>query len=326
MKRSDLKIAIVGRNGQVAWELRQVLAPLGPISSTGRPELDLTDPDSLRKGVRRLQPDVLINAAAYTAVDQAESEPDLAMKINADASGVLAEEAKRAGALFITYSSDYVFDGEKPGVYLESDKPNPLNVYGASKLAGDRAVEAVEGAYLIFRTSWVYGLRGKNFLNTILKLASEREELRIVADQVGAPTWSREIARATSRVIEQLVAEPSLAGGERVAEKLAERRGIYNMTAGESVSWSGFAQAITEEAGKQMMKGKTLARIMPIPATQYPLPARRPYNSKLSNEKLRQTFGVCLPMWRESLGRVMREMAQEQREIVAGVRPSATRI
>lgn len=184
----------------------------------------------------------------------------------------------------------------------------------------------MDGAYLIFRTSWVYGLRGKNFLNTILKLASEREELRIVADQVGAPTWSREIARATSQVTEQLAAEPSLAGGEGVAARLADRRGIYNMTAGESVSWSGFATAIVEEARKYQTGENRLARIVPIPATQYPLPARRPLNSKLSNEKLRQTFGVTLPSWRESLGRVMREMAQEQHEIVSGVKRLATRI
>jgi len=326
MKRADLKIVIVGRNGQLAWELRQVLAPLGLISTVGRPDLDLTDPDSMRKGVRQLQPDVLINASAYTAVDQAESEPEVAMKANAEAPGVLAEEAKRAGALFITYSSDYVFDGEKPGAYLESDEPNPLNVYGTSKLAGDRAVEAVEGAYLIFRTSWVYGSRGKNFLNTILKLALEREELRIVADQVGAPTWSREIGRATSKVIAQLAGIPSLSSQERLAEKLADRRGIYNVTAGESVSWSGFANAIVEEARKYQTGKNRMARIVPIPATQYPLPARRPHNSKLSNEKLRQTFGVTLPSWRESLGQLMREMAQQEREIVCDVRRSATRI
>jgi len=313
MSGPDLQIVIVGRNGQLAWELRQELASLGAVCCVGRPEIDLTDLNSVRTGIGRLQPDVLINAAAYTAVDQAESEPEAAMKANAEAPRVLAEEAKKLGALFITYSSDYVFDGTKATPYMESDKPNPLNVYGASKLAGDRAVEAVGGAYLILRTSWVYGARGKNFLSTILKLASEREELRIVDDQVGAPTWSREIARATGQIIAHLAVETCLSGGERLAEQLGERRGIYNLTAGGSVSWCGFAMAIVEEAGKEGMSQGRLARIVPIPASQYPTPARRPHNSRLSNEKLRQLFGVSLPSWRESLACVMGEIV-EQRE------------
>jgi dTDP-4-dehydrorhamnose reductase len=310
MKRPDLKIGIVGRNGQVAWELREVLASLGSISCVGRPELDLNDLDSVRAGVRRLHPDVLVNAAAYTAVDQAESEPDVAMKANVEAPRVLAEEAKRVGALLINYSSDYVFDGEKTDPYLEADEPNPLNVYGGTKLAGDRAVEVVDGAYLILRTSWIYGLRGKNFLNTILKLAAEREELGIVDDQVGAPTWSRDIARATGQIIAHLAAEPDLPGRESLAEKLGDRRGIYNMTAGESVSWYGFATAIVEEAEKRRSSQHRLARIVPILTSQYPLPARRPKNSRLANEKLQQTFGVSLPSWRKSLAAVVEEIAE----------------
>jgi dTDP-4-dehydrorhamnose reductase len=309
MKRPDLKIGIVGRNGQVARELREVLASLGSIACVGRPELDLNDLDSVRAGVRRLRPDVLVNAAAYTAVDQAESEPTAAMKANAEGPGVLAEEAMGLGALFVNYSSDYVFDGEKKSPYTESDVPNPINVYGGTKLAGDRAVEAVGGAYLIFRTSWVYGSRGKNFLNTILKLALERAELGIVDDQVGAPTWSRDIACATGQIIAHLAAEPDLPGRESLAEKLGDRRGIYNMTAGESVSWYGFATAIVEEAEKRRSSQNRFGRIVPILTSQYPLPARRPKNSRLANEKLLKTFGVSLPSWRESLACVMREMA-----------------
>jgi dTDP-4-dehydrorhamnose reductase len=312
MNRPELKIVIVGQNGQVAWELRQELAALGSVICVGRPEFDLTDAQSVRTGVQRLRPDVLINAAAYTAVDQAESEPDVAMKANAEAPRVLAEEAKRLGALFITYSSDYVFDGEKPSPYVESDTANPLNAYGASKLAGDRAVEAVGGASLIFRTSWVYGLRGKNFLNTIMKLAAEREELKIVDDQIGAPTWSREIARATGQVIAVLAAERA---GGRLAHALGERRGIYNMTAGESVSWYGFASAIVEETARHRESQSAVARIVPIPASQYPTPARRPRNSRLSNEKIRQAFGVALPSWRNSLISVMEELAAKCEEV-----------
>jgi len=320
MSGPELKIVIVGRNGQLAWELRQVLASLGSVRCVGRPELDLTDLNSVRTGIGRLRPGVLVNAAAYTAVDQAESEPEAAMKANAEAPRVLAEEAKKLGALFITYSSDYVFDGGKATPYLESDAPNPLNEYGASKLAGDHAVEAVGGAYLIFRTSWVYGLRGKNFLNTILKLASEREELRVVDDQFGAPTWSREVARATRQIIEHLAAETSLPVGGPLAETLGARCGIYNMTAGGSVSWHGFATAIVEEAGKRRMSQGRLARIVPIPANQYPTPARRPQNSRLSNEKLLRMFGVSLPSWRESLACVMRDIAEQREAMCDGKR------
>jgi dTDP-4-dehydrorhamnose reductase len=317
MKLPELKIVIVGRSGQVAWELRRALASLGLVSCVGRPEFDLADLDSVRAGLRQVQPDVIVNAAAYTAVDQAESEPEVTMQVNADAPRVLAEEAKRLCALFITYSSDYVFDGAKAGPYTESDLPNPLSVYGASKLAGDRAVESVGGAHLIFRTSWVYGSRGKNFLNTILKLAAERGELKLVDDQVGAPTWSREIARATAEIIAHLAGETSLPGSGRMADVLGERRGIYNMTAGGSVSWCGFATAIVEELSKQRTRQSGLARVVPIPASQYPTPARRPQNSRLSNEKLRQTFGVALPSWRESLACVMGEMAG-QHEAMSG--------
>jgi dTDP-4-dehydrorhamnose reductase len=251
-----------------------------------------------------LRPEVLINAAAYTAVDQAESEPELAMKINAEAPGIMAEEAKRLGALFIHYSSDYVFDGEKDSPYAESDQPNPLSVYGASKLAGDRAIEAVDGAYLIFRTSWVYSATGKNFLKTIMKLATERDELRVVDDQVGTPTWSRDIATATAQIVARLSTKSPTVKGN-LASNLAGRIGIYNMTADGSVTWYGFAQGIVEGMVNRGSLGNELARLVAIPSSQYPLPARRPNNSRLLNERISQDFDISLPLWRESLRCVM---------------------
>jgi dTDP-4-dehydrorhamnose reductase len=239
-------------------------------------------------------------------VDQAESEPEAAMKINSEAPAAMADEAKRLGALFITYSTDYVFDGKSVSSYKESDPPSPLNVYGASKLSGERAVEAEGGHHLIFRTSWVYGSRGKNFLKTILKLAAERPELRIVDDQVGAPTWSRDLADATRKIIEQLVTK-SAAEQVPIGEALGDRRGIYHMTAAGSVSWYGFAAAILEEMGKRGLSNGKLARVVPIPCSEYPTPAARPNNSRLCNDKLKAAFGVTLPLWRASLAAVMDE-------------------
>lgn len=311
MNPTGPKIVVVGKNGQVARDLLPMLAPLGHVTAIGRPELDLAEPDTIRDVMQRLQPDVIINAAAYTAVDRAESEPEIAMKVNTEGPRVLAEEAKRLEALFITYSSDYVFDGAKPSPYEESDPPNPINVYGASKLAGDRAVEAVGGAYLIFRTSWVYSSTGANFLKTILRLAAERDELRIVDDQIGAPTWSREIARATTQVISKIVRQASPRRENHLAEKLGNRRGVYNMTAGESVSWCGFATAILAEARKYRT-GAALPRVVAIPTNQYPLPAKRPMNSRLSNKKLMDVFNIALPSWRACVGTVVEELERHR--------------
>jgi dTDP-4-dehydrorhamnose reductase len=307
MNQADLKIVIVGRNGQLAWEANQQFQGLGQIVCVGRPQLDLLDIENVRAEIRRIKPSVLINAAAYTAVDQAESERQAAMKVNSEAPAVMAEEAKRLGALFITYSTDYVFDGKSASPYSETDPTAPLNVYGASKLSGEMAVEAVGGSYLIFRTSWVYGARGKNFLKTIARLAPERPELRIVDDQVGAPTWSRDLADATKKIIEQLMDQ---SGSERlpVGESLGERRGIYHMTAAGSVSWCGFAAAIVEEMGKRNLSKGNLAKVVPISTREYPTPAARPQNSRLCNEKLKNTFGVMLPQWRASLIAVMDEL------------------
>jgi len=307
MNQGDQKIVIVGRSGQLAWEANQQFQGLGQIISVGRPEIDLLDVEGVRAEIRRIKPSVLVNAAAYTAVDQAESETEAAMKINYEAPAAMAEEATRLGALFITYSTDYVFDGMKASPYSEGDPTAPLNVYGASKVSGERAVEAVGGSYLIFRTSWVYGARGKNFLKTIAKLVVERPELRIVDDQVGAPTWSRDLADATRKIIEQLMTQ---AASEKIpiAEALGNRRGIYHMTAAGSVSWCGFAAAILEEMEKSGPSRGNLANIVPISSSEYPTPAARPQNSRLCNDKLTNTFGVTLPQWRESLAAVMDEL------------------
>lgn len=299
MNRSGLKILVAGRHGQIAWELQRSLQSLGEVRAVGRPEIDLAQPDSLRRMVRQYTPDVLINAAAYTAVDQAETDPDAVAVLNIQAPRIMAEEAKRVNALFITYSSDYVFDGLKKAPYTEADVPNPLNRYGASKLAGDRAVEAEGGAYLILRTSWVYGARGKNFLRTITKLATERGELRVVDDQVGAPTWSHDIAEATAQILALL----SQRSGK--VESLAGREGVYNVTAQGSVSWFGFASAILDEMRLGGAGREGLARLVPIPSSEYPTAAARPGNSILSNEKIRQSFGIALPQWRMSLTKVM---------------------
>ena len=223
------RILLTGKNGQVGWELQRTLAPLGEVVVLDRRQLDLSDPDQIRERVREISPDLIVNAAAYTAVDRAEAEPEPAMAVNGTAPGLLAEEAKRIGAAIIHYSTDYVFDGAKTTPYTEEDAPNPLNVYGRTKLAGEQAVQAAGVPHLILRTSWVYGMRGKNFLLTILRLAREREELKIVDDQIGAPTWSRTIAEATAQI---------LTSG---AWPVSGASGIYHLTASGSTSWYGFA-------------------------------------------------------------------------------------
>lgn len=313
MSASELKILVIGRTGQVAHDLQALLPSLGTVICAGRPEIDLSRPDSIREVIRERRPDILINAAAYTAVDRGESEPELAMKINAEAPGAMAEEAKRLGTMLISYSTDYVFDGKKTTSYTEADEPNPLNVYGASKLAGDRAIQAAGGSYLIFRTSWVYNSTGKNFLNTIIRLATERDEIRVVNDQIGAPTWSRDIAGATAQVISQVVKAVSSGTGLKIADALSDRSGIYNLSAGGSVSWYGFAAAIVDEIGKQRSDSHGLARIVPITSGEYPTPAKRPSNSLLSGIKIHETFGISMPPWRESLARVVSERGSASR-------------
>ncbi len=282
-----MKILLLGKNGQVGWELERTLAPLGKVIAMGRKELDLADFAKIRETVRETKPNLIVNAAAYTAVDRAEEEQELAMAINGTAPGILAEEAKRVNAGLIHYSTDYVFDGTKTTPYTEEDEPNPINVYGKTKLAGERAIKQVGVPHLIFRTSWVYGLRGSNFLMTILRLAQEREELRVVDDQVGAPTWSRMIAEATAQILAQ--------GVTQLHPFITNNSGIYHLTASGSTSWHGFAKAILE---LNPGRSKQLAKVIePIATSEYPALARRPGYSVLSNAKQNHIFRIRLPEW-----------------------------
>ena len=291
----NTKILVFGRMGQVGWELRHKLACLGQVTAIEYPEIDFSKPDSIRTAMRAAEPAVILNAAAYTAVDKAESDPELATAINATAPGVIAEEAKRLGSVLVHYSTDYVFDGSKLTPWVETDAPNPLNAYGRTKLAGDQAIQASGCDYLIFRTSWVYGARGNNFLLTMLRLGKERSELRIVDDQIGSPTSSECIAQATSDVLAQVLA-PGGAG-------LQGRSGIYNLTSSGETSWFGFAKAILTEAAVRF--GSPLPNLVPILTANYPTPAKRPDNSCLSCQRLEQTFGVSLPHWEQALSLVL---------------------
>lgn len=303
---STPRILVTGSTGQVGWELLRTLTPLGEIIGvsmrTTPLAMDLANPDSIRAVLREVKPALIVNAAAYTAVDKAESELDQAMAVNATGPAILAEEAKRLGAPLIHYSTDYVFDGSKPGSYREDDRPNPLNAYGKTKLAGERAIQAVGGQCLIFRTSWVYGARGKNFLLTMLRLSNERSELRIVDDQVGAPTWSRFIAEATAAA----VARGANAGPISKVLELSIESGCYHLTAAGETSWYGFARAIFDLLA-QWPDAKS-PRLVPIPTRDYPLPAQRPANSRLDGGKLAQVLGLSCPPWRQLLCLCMDEM------------------
>ncbi len=283
---SALKILITGQHGQVSQALQQRLPPLGELIVLGREQLDLTNADQIRQQVRAHRPDLIINAAAHTAVDQAESEPEVAFAINAIAPGILAEEAKALGAPLIHYSTDYVFDGSKPAPYTEADTPNPLGVYGQSKLAGEQAIAAVGGEHLILRTSWVYSNHGKNFLLTMQRLLQEKPQMRIVADQIGAPTWAGTIADSTRALIEHWQAGA------------AGARGVYHLTAQGETSWFGFAEAIGEHL---RATGKACSELEPIPSSAYPTPAKRPLNSRLDCSRLQQQWHVAQPHWLDAL-------------------------
>lgn len=295
-----MRVLLIGSHGQVGYELQRALAVLGDIIAVAHAEFDLANSDSIRARVRDIAPQVIVNAGAYTHVDAAESESDIAMAVNGIAPGVLAEEAKRLGAALIHYSTDYVYDGNKAKPYTEQDAPNPLGAYARSKLAGDLAVAAVMPAYLILRTSWVYGARGKNFMLTMRRLAREREELRVVDDQLGAPTWCRMIAEATAQIIASCNEHGSAVG------RIREASGVYHVTCAGVTSWFGFTKAIVATTTPC---GKLPPRITPISTSEYPLPARRPVNSSLSNEKLTRTFGIRLPMWDTALGMCLADMA-----------------
>jgi dTDP-4-dehydrorhamnose reductase len=279
-----VRILLTGVNGQVGWELQRTLAPLGEVVAADRSRLDLSDTAGIRRSVAAIAPDLIVNPAAYTAVDKAESEPDLAHAINAAAPG----EVAACGIPLVHFSTDYVFDGRKPGAYTEADAPNPLGVYGASKLAGEEAVARAGIPHLILRTSWVYGLRGRNFLLTMQKLARERDSLSVVDDQFGAPTWSRLIAEATALAVARWLDRPDLTA----------TTGVYHLTCGGRTSWHGFTAAILAHLAASDAK---LARLVAIPSSGYPTPAARPANSQLDCRKLADTFGVRLPDWEQAL-------------------------
>ena len=291
-------ILLIGPSGQIGWELRQTLAPLGPVCALDRSALDLASAEAVRRAVRETAPGLIVNAGAYTAVDRAESEPDLAQAINGTAPGVLAEEAKRLGAALVHYSTDYVFDGRMTRPYREDDPTGPISAYGRSKLAGEQAIAAVGGAYLILRTAWVYSLRGANFLTTIGRLAAQQEALRVVDDQRGAPTWARVIAEATALILTRCNARSG--PGE-----LGERGGLYHLTAAGETTWFGFTEAIIAEmraAGERL----SAKEVIPIPTADYPTPAERPAWSVLDCGKARDAFGVDVPYWRDQLGLCMK--------------------
>jgi dTDP-4-dehydrorhamnose reductase len=294
-----MKILLLGKNGQVGWELQRSLAPLGELVALDRQLVDglsgdLSDLESLRATIRQVKPDVIVNAAAYTAVDKAESETELADRINGLASGVMAEEAAALGAWLIHYSTDYVFSGQGVTPWHETDAVAPVNHYGSSKLAGEQAIISSGCRYLIFRTSWVYGARGNNFAKTMLRLAKDRETLSVIADQIGAPTGADLIADVTALAIQQVIRRPELAG-------------LYHLAAAGEVSWHGYAKHVIDFAKSQ---GEELAvtTVNPIETTAYPTPARRPLNSRLNTQKLRDNFSLHLPDWQSGVTRMLREV------------------
>jgi len=292
-----VRLMLIGKNGQIGWELERALAPLGELAALDSRQLNLTDFGAVRRLVREYRPEIIVNAAAYTAVDRAEEEKEIAMAINGDAPGILAEEALRAGALIVHYSTDYVFDGKKGSPYLEDDSPNPLSVYGCSKLAGEKAIRNTGAAYLIFRTSWVYGLRGSNFLLTILRLAGEKEELNVVNDQFGTPNWCRVVAEVTARAISRIGHDGELKG---------RLSGIYNLSASGKTSWYEFAAAIL--AADPRKDEKICRRVNPIDTSRYPAAARRPGYSVLDNSKIQTAFGVTLKDW----GSYLQDLFEQQ--------------
>ncbi|MFJ2428949.1 dTDP-4-dehydrorhamnose reductase [Pseudomonas sp. NPDC087804] len=294
-----MKILLLGKNGQVGWELQRALAPLGDLVALDRHSAnglsgDLSDPEALRASIRQIKPDVIVNAAAYTAVDKAESETELADRVNGLASQVMAEEALALDAWLIHYSTDYVFNGEGQTPWLETAAVSPVNHYGASKLAGEQAIIASSCKYLIFRTSWVYGARGNNFAKTMLRLAKDRETLSVIADQIGAPTGADLIADVTALAIQRVQRQPELAG-------------LYHLAAAGEVSWHGYATYVIDFA-KANDEELAVTAINPIDTSAYPTPARRPLNSRLSTQKLRDNFSLHLPDWQSGVTRMLREV------------------
>jgi dTDP-4-dehydrorhamnose reductase len=294
-----IRALVTGAQGQVGAEVVRELGGRAHVIARDRAALDLADPGSIRAGVREARPDVIVNCAAYTAVDRAETDREAAHAVNAVAPGILAEEAKRAGALLVHFSTDYVYDGAKRSPYVEADAANPLSAYGATKLAGERAVAAAGGPHLILRTSWVYGARGRNFLLTMLRLGRERTELRVVDDQRGAPTSSRALARLVRDLLDRNGDIDEISREE--VDHLAAASGTYHASAAGETTWFGFAQAIFDEALRQRRLDFAPPRLIAITTREYPTPARRPANSVLSNAKLKAAFGAAIPDWRHGL-------------------------
>jgi len=295
MENTSRRILLVGNNGQLGWELAHVLPRLGSVITASRHDadhyLDLEDSDSIAALIRAVHPDVIVNAAAYTDVERAEDDKPQAMQINATAPGIMAQLAREFDSLLVHYSTDYVFDGESTSPYTETDAPRPLNVYGRSKLAGEQAIESAGGAHLILRCGWVYNRRGRNFLNTVRRLAEVQDTLRIVSDQYGTPTWSRDIAAATAQMLEQCLAEAP-----------GEYSGVYHLPAGGEASWYDFARAIVAS-----MNTAHPVDVTPITTADYPTRAVRPAYSVLSGARAAKTFGITLPPWQESLARCLAE-------------------
>lgn len=294
-----MKILLLGKNGQLGWELQRSLAPLGELIALDRHgdqglTGDLSDLDGIRHILQTIKPDVVVNAAAYTAVDKAESEPELAKLINAKAPGLLAEEMHKLGGWLVHYSTDYVFNGSGQRPWQEDDITEPLNVYGASKLAGEQAIKASCCRHLIFRTSWVYGSRGNNFAKTMLRLAGERESLNVIADQIGAPTGAELLADVTAHALRQAMARPELGG-------------LYHLAAAGETSWHHYAGLVIEQA-RQLGWPLKVEHIKPISSQQYPTPARRPLNSRLATNKLEQAFGLSMPPWQQGVNRLLQQI------------------
>lgn len=291
-----MKLLLLGKNGQVGWELQRSLVPLGELVALDSASADFRQPENLRETVLRLRPDVIVNAVAYTAVDKAESEPELARMLNATSPGVIAEAAQRVGALLVHYSTDYVFDGSGSKPWQETDTPGPLNVYGATKLEGEQLVAQHCVRHLIFRTSWVYAARGGNFAKTMLRLAKERERLTVIDDQFGAPTGAELLADVTAYAICDTVRESA-------------KTGLYHLVAGGETSWHGYARFVLEQAQEQGVElmASPIA-VEPVPTSAFPTPAKRPHNSRLNTDKLQASFGLKLPNWQAGVTRMLREI------------------
>ena len=298
-----MKILLLGKDGQVGWELQRALAPLGELRMLGRAEADLDQPESLRAQVRAFAPDVIVNAAAYTAVDKAESDADSAQRVNALAPGVLAEEAAACGAWLVHYSTDYVFDGSKAAPYAETDATAPLSVYGRTKCEGEERIRASGARHLILRTSWVFAARGGNFARTMLRLAKERDTLNVIADQHGAPTSAELIADATALALHRIL------GAGAAGSALA---GTYHLVAAGATTWHGYAQYVLEQAlahGAVLKAGPQ--QVQPIATEAYPTPAARPRNSRLDTQLFQTTFGLQMPDWRHHVNRLIAELAAQ---------------